>query len=307
MTMNRTIIKTADKEPFLKDFEEYSMYEKRYSPYTIRWMKIMTKHLFDLYGYIEPGREYAIMVEQDLKTKGCKASTICKYYDLIEALHDYLSPDQKLKLSRPRITGHRIEYLTQDEVRKLIAACTTPRNRAIIIVLATTGLRAKELCQLDLIDVDLKKRILMVRDRGEGIKNNQEDSVVMSRECADILKEYLDARPWRTDTSALFLPENCVRSQPNKRLTQSGIWQIIKKIAKDAGMDRNIWPHIFRHTTGTLMAANGINLALVQRQLRHKNIRSTLVYITASEEILRNNIDEHFSYNLPQRTDPTLR
>ena len=296
--MTGKIIKAKEQDRFFRDFDVYCTYEKRYSPYTIRWMKIMTKHLFDLYGYIKPGKEYARMVESDLKIKGCKASTICKYYDLIEALHEYLYPGKKLKLSHPRITGHRVEYLTPEEVRKLIESCTTLRNRAIITVLATTGLRAKELCQLDLIDVDFKKRLLMVRDRGEGIKNNQEDSVVMSRECAGILKDYIDARPRRRDTTALFLPENCVWSQPNKRLTQSGVWQIVKKVARDAGMDRNVWPHLFRHTAATHMAANGINLALVQRQLRHKNIKSTLIYITANEDILRNNIDERFSYGL---------
>ncbi|WP_424359766.1 tyrosine-type recombinase/integrase [Methanocella sp. MCL-LM] len=291
---------TATQQRVLDDLMNFCHFEKRFSTATCSWVFKLTRAMMRKYKVKAPSRDLARMLETDLMRNGRKSSTVTKYLQALEYWHESLgSPGGPLKLQKPKKTQHRVEYLKESEVLSVLNACalgpSPERDLAIIMVLATTGLRNKELCNLDINDVDIEQRLLMVRDRGAGIKNYQEDTVVMTVECTQVLAEYLRVRP-QSDSRALFLTTNQNTRLNNCRFTTSGLLGMVSRTGRRAGLKRKVWPHLFRHTVGTLMASKGINLALVQRQLRHKNINSTMIYITASEEILRQNLDQHFGY-----------
>lgn len=291
---------TSAQEKILRDLTDYCHFEKRFSPATILWVIKLTRAVMRDYHVRVPSRDIARRVETDLRAKGRKSSTVTKYLQAMEYWHESLgSPGGRLRLPKPKVTQHRIEYLREIEVRAILDACaqspSPERDRAIIMVLATTGLRNKELCHLDMEDVDIAQRLLMVRDRGAGIKNYQEDTVIMTEQCSKALEAYLQIRP-ESKSRALFLTTNQNTRFNQCRFTTSGLLGMVNRTGQRAGY--KTWPHLFRHTVGTRMASKGINLALVQRQLRHKDIKSTMIYITADEEILRQNMDQSFSYDL---------
>lgn len=293
------VINSANSEHFLKDLEDFCLYERRQSPGTTAWVQRITHALLKRYGIITASKDFARRMEIDLRKEGKKISTISRYLHAVELWHECLHNGDKLQLRKPRETKHRIEYLTRDEVKRLLAVCDNPRDRAIIAVLATTGLRNKELCQLRLDDVDLDRRVLLVRDHGEGLKTYEESSVVMTHECSEILREYLRDRPMsRSDHVFLGMSLNKTQTKQHPGITQAGVRTLVKKLGRRAGLKQRVWVHLFRHTTGTQMAASGVNLALVQRQLRHRDIKSTMVYVTADESILRASMDQRFSYEL---------
>lgn len=167
--------------------------------------------------------------------------------------------------------------LTNTEARRIINTPDTScalgyRDRAIMEVLYTTGIRKQELNNLSLADVDYHDGFLRI-DQGKGGKDR---IVPLGRIACRCLENYIKSvRPELIRdpfNNALFL------STRGKRLSKNMVWEMVKKYAKKAKIKKNISPHTFRHTCATAMLRNKADIRAVQELLGHESLESTQIY-----------------------------
>jgi integrase/recombinase XerD len=188
-------------------------------------------------------------------------------------------------VTRPRVPRNLPKPLTVDEMRALLDAPGTDgpaaiRDAAILETLYGAGLRISELVALDVDDVDLDEGSL--RAFGKGSK---ERVVPLGRYAVRSLKKYLTrSRPAIASgrsRAALFL------NQRGGRLTRQGCTNIVKKMAKRAGLRKRVTPHMLRHSFATHLLEGGADVRVVQELLGHASVATTQVYTLVTGEMLR--------------------
>lgn len=160
------------------------------------------------------------------------------------------------------------------EIDKLRSVCKTPKRRAVIEVLLSSGVRCEELTNLDIGDVDMRNRTLLVRN-GKGGKDR---IVYISEVAAEHLERYLSTR--KDSSVELF------RTQQGERYSCSGIQDMMRRLGKAAGIS-NVHPHRFRRTFATNLYKRGMDVHEIQRLMGHSNIQTTLGYICTDDAQLR--------------------
>lgn len=189
-------------------------------------------------------------------------------------------------LDTPRIQRNLPEVLTLEEVERLIAVCDPSlprglRDRAMLELLYSSGLRVSELVLLEFSHLDLSNR--MVRLWGKGFK---ERVVPFGEKAQDALIAYLErGRPVllkRSQSNYIF-----VSDASGRPLTRQNVWTLIKRYARRAGIQKNITPHTFRHTFATHLLENGADLRIVQEFLGHSDITTTQIYTHVNRKVLR--------------------
>jgi len=184
----------------------------------------------------------------------------------------------QIKLARPKKPRRIIrDYLTEKEIREIIRNCSGLREKALILILAYSGLRAREVCALRVSDMNLAERSILVRDG----KGSQDRIVHVSGSCVKVLRKYLSFNHKAKDG---FLFMNKTNIQP---LSPYALRKTIKRISKRTTLEKRIYPHLFRHSLATNLLINGCNLLAIQEQLGHRNIQTTLIYLHSTPMIRR--------------------
>jgi site-specific recombinase XerD len=199
-------------------------------------------------------------------------------------------PPSKVKLARDR-AEREIKFLKLEQLERLLTAPndqTAPglRDRAILEVLFSTGLRVSELAKLDRDDLRIKDSStdLEVTIVGKGSKVR---TVYFSERAVRALKSYLNKR---TDVDpALFVnyKPGIAKTANDRRLSVKSVEEIVKKYVKISGLPINATPHTLRHSFATDLLAQGVDLRLVQEFLGHKNIATTQIYTHVTNKQLR--------------------
>ena len=190
----------------------------------------------------------------------------------------------------PRAAKKQVTFLHFDEVERLLAEIpidteTSLRDRAIIELLFSGGLRVSELCNLNRDSINLARREFMVRGKGK-----KDRPIFIDQTTADHLEEYLSAR---SDTlPALFLNNSSNQNIPDtsgdfRRLSPRSIERIIQKYARLAGITKHVTPHTLRHSFATDLLMNGADLRSVQSLLGHANIATTQIYTHITDPHLK--------------------
>lgn len=203
-------------------------------------------------------------------------------------MEGYIEADPSLLLECPRLGQRLPEVLTLEEIDAMLAAIdlsTTEgvRNRAIIEVLYSCGLRVSELVNLEISKIYAEERFLLVHGKG-----NKERIVPMGQSAIDAISEYLpersnlDIKPG--EDHILFL------NRRGKRLTRVMIFYIVRQLAELAGVKKVISPHTLRHSFATHLLEGGANLRAIQQMLGHESIATTEVYIHIDRSHLRDEI-----------------
>ena len=211
-------------------------------------------------------------------------------------LDGYRDDDPTELLESPQIGDHLPEVLTTEEVDRLEACIDLSkweghRNRAIIEVLFSCGLRVSELVNLKLSDLYIDEEYVRVMGKG-----SKERLVPISRKAIDELKNW-------------FYDRNLMKIKPgeedfvflNRRgahLTRTMILIMIKSQAKDAGIQKTISPHTLRHSFATALLEGGADLRFIQALLGHEDIGTTEIYTHIDTSTLRQEILEHHPRNL---------
>lgn len=218
-------------------------------------------------------------------------STIGTQLNRISAFYEWLVREEELtknpcaKIKTPKTPKRVREGLTIIELEQVRAACNAPvkknqnlytldcfRKRALVEVLYSTACRLDELYKLNRDDIDWSSGGVLVTGKG-----NKERRVYLSEKAMFYLKKYLNARS--DECEALF----ATIRRPSRRLNHSGIQHVIKLIAKDAGINRPLHPHIFRHTFAQASLDAGMPLEDLQVYLGHQSPSTTMRYAAVNE------------------------
>jgi len=198
--------------------------------------------------------------------------------------------DPTAELSTPRRSRRLPRVLTRDEVGRLLDAPTGTepvalRDRALLELMYACGLRASEATGLDVTDVDLDE--LLLRAHGKGSKERQ---IPVGRTAAGAVARYLErGRPQLVGTRVQ--PRLFVNFRGGE-LTRQGLYKIVARYARAAGLAERMSPHTLRHTFATHLLAGGCDLRAVQEMLGHADVATTQLYTHLSSERLK---DVYFS------------
>lgn len=201
-------------------------------------------------------------------------------------IHELIPEDPSVNLESPKIRRSLPGYLRLEEVERLLLQpdAKTPlgqRDKAMLEVLYSTGLRVSELIGLRVSDLDAK--VGCVRCIGKGDK---ERIVPVGKKALGMVEKYLrDARPKLlgkvTGTAALFV------NRRGRQLTRVGVWKILSQYGRRAGLRAALTPHMLRHSFATHLLERGADLRSVQLMLGHSDISTTQIYTHVVEERLK--------------------
>ncbi|MGH7194420.1 MAG: site-specific tyrosine recombinase/integron integrase [Candidatus Saccharimonadales bacterium] len=285
------------------DFLEYMEIEQNRSQKTIQNYDHYLTRLSDFAGDIKVGDIDAEMIRKWrlwLNRLGTNTSDelgkITQNYHLI-ALRSFLRYCAKRgipalaadKVELARTTRKQVTFLNEDELKRMFEQPDTAtiaglRDRAILELLFSSGLRVSELVALDRDHINLKRREFMVRGKGQ-----KDRPIFISAEAAGWVKSYLDRRQ---DTSKpLFMRYSGSKkvdlSGNFHRLTVRSVQRIVARCARLAGVTKHVSPHTLRHSFATDLLMNGADLRSVQAMLGHSNIATTQIYTHVTDPHLR--------------------
>ena len=212
-------------------------------------------------------------------------------------LEKEISQDPTELLESPKLGRHLPDVLTLQEIDSMIAAIGLSRpeghrNRAMLEMLYSCGLRVSELCALRLSDLFLEEGFIRVWGKG-----GKERLVPISRRAVDELHDWFR---WRNEIRMKPGAEDVVflsvrRGAPLSRIT---VFYWVKEIAASAGIRKNISPHTFRHSFATHLLEGGANLRAIQAMLGHESISTTEIYTHVDRSRLRQEILRHHPRNM---------
>jgi len=279
----------------IQEFLRYLLIDKGYSYNTIESYKR------DLEKFLEYNKDKNInkITSEDLKTyvkylkeENLNEKSIARSISSLKSFYKFLSIEKYINnnpseaLFLPKVKKSLPNILTEDEVLKLLDIQLTDsfsyRNKAMLELLYATGLRVSELINLKLQDIDLSQDI--IRTFGKGSK----ERVIP---IGDFAKEYLEKYIYeyrgsmlkRESSEYLFLNNHGIK------MTRQGFFKIIKKIAKEKGINKELSPHTLRHSFASHLLKYGADLRTIQELLGHSDISTTQIYTHITNEELKEN------------------
>ena len=279
----------------LKNFLEFLKNEKKLSDNTLESYK---RDLKQFKSFVEKySLHYHRINEQDivdyleeLKSDGKKASSISRSLAAIRSFYQYLLRKKKIKVDptigvqAPKIEKKAPNVLTSEEVELLLEQpkdidLKGIRDKAMLEFAYATGMRVTEIISLDIDDVNFREGYVVCRDANKG------RVIPLGTLSLKALKEYTEhAREVlikTEDERALFVNLN------GSRLTRQGFWKIIKYYKDQAHIEKDITPHVLRHSFATHLLQNGADLKSIQTMLGHSDISSTQVYMQFQDPALK--------------------
>lgn len=273
--------------------------EKNYSPYTLRnykyYLNFFKDWLVKKYEqeYIqrltsEMVTSYRLHLSRYKNNKGKSLSQATQSYYIISlrAFLKYLAKKGVKSLSAekidlPKVGSRQIKFLTRDQVERLL---TTPdlttvnglRDRTILEVLFSTGLRVSEMAKLNRDKIDLKAKEFGIIGKGRRSR-----VVFLTDRSCEWLKRYLSTRD--DQYKPLWIrysgkSADITSSGERMRLSVRSIQRLVEKYRRLAGLSIKVSPHTLRHSTATTLLSSGANLRSVQEILGHKNVATTQIY-----------------------------
>ena len=274
-----------------KTLNNYNRYLERY----LKWLvKFLEKELIEAKDITEENiRKYRVFLNRTAKNGDLPLKKITQDYHII-ALRGFLKFLGKNDISVPsparielgKTERKEIEFLEKDEIERLLNAprgtsLDNLRDKAILEMLFSSGLRVSELASLDKENFHLKKNEFSVEGKG-----GKRRVVFISPETQKALYLYLQRR--RDQDPALFVRHHKTKNVEDLRLSVRTIQRIVKKHATRAGITKDIHPHTLRHSFATDLLQNGADIRSVQMLLGHSSISTTQVYTHITDKHLRN-------------------
>jgi len=301
---------TAELDQLKREFLESVEIEKGNSLKTVNNYDHYLSRFFEFAKITDPKeitddkiREFRLFLNRQpgVKIRGQQSATLKKNtqnYHLI-ALRSFLkylmkrditslAPD---RIELAKIKERSLDLISVEELNRLLKApneiknkdgekdkLKTLRDKAILELFFSTGLRLSELCSLNR-DLDLSKDEFSIRGKGDKVR-----VVFLSDSAKDSIREYLKSRK---DLDEPLFVQHSRNGAKDNRLTPRSIERIVKYYAIAAGISKKVTPHVIRHSFATDLLSNGADIRSVQMMLGHSNIATTQIYTHITDKQLR--------------------
>ncbi|RAP45277.1 MAG: recombinase XerC [Methanosphaera sp. rholeuAM6] len=244
-----------DEKGLLRSFKKYLQHLKRDNQVSQNYMYLVTVVIKKFFEFAEIEFKEEIKVPKRTKSLP-KSLNEQEVYDLIHARDSKYDPEKNNPQNISRL-----------------------RNKLILTLLYSTGLRVSELIKLQVKYIDFDERTIRIRGKGE------KDRIVIFDEAThELIQEYLEKRG--VENKYLFV------NQRNKKLTSRYVQYMIKEYAADANIERKVTPHILRHSFATHLLKNGVDIRAIQQLLGHSNLSTTQIYTSVDMHTLKDLYDD---------------
>lgn len=276
----------------IKLFRDFLLHEKRYSKNTADGycsdVELMQRHFKETGLELEDLdkddiKDYLGAIYSEVKSSSLrrKIASIRQFYTLLYK-REIIGENPSLTLSGPKISGILPGALSREEMLKLIefpykSDLMGLRNRAIIELLYSSGVRVGELVSLKIKNLNLRSRTLNVLGKGK-----KERLLPVTHQAAESIENYLMKREGNKEPESIIF---C--NLKGIGLTERGVQYIIDRISREAEIFRTVTPHMLRHSFATHFLENGMNLRYLQHLLGHSNLSTTEIYTHLSIEQLK--------------------
>jgi len=287
--------KPPSPEDILRIFLDYLSVEKGLSPNTIHSYSLDLKKLFRFFheekiSWMKATEEDLIKFIHHHSRAHLSPRSLARLISCARSFYRFLVLDGLIaqspaaNLSAPKLWLDLPNFLTEEEVEMLLAQPEEKnprglRDKAMLELLYATGLRVSELVYLKLKGLNLEEGYVLCKGKG-----GKERIVPFGHSAGEALRKYLQsARPklLKRDDPSLFL------SSRGGAFTRQGFWKMLKRYAKQAGLQQKISPHVLRHSFATHLLERGADLRSVQLMLGHSQITTTQIYTHVSRKHLR--------------------
>lgn len=282
----------------IEDFLRYLLIDKNYSNNTIESYKNDLRLFLEFNNNtniknidIKKVKDYIVY----LNDKNLNEKSISRNISCLKSFYKFLLIEKKVdtnpidSLYMPKISKKLPNTLDEEEILKLLNFPLTDsfsyRNKAMIELMYATGLRVSEVVNLKLYDIDLNNAT--IRTMGKGSK---ERIIPMGDYALNYLSIYLNE--YRNSMLKGYSCDYVFVNNHGKQMTRQGCFKIIKKLATDVGINKELSPHTIRHSFATHLLKHGADLRSIQELLGHSSISTTQIYTHISNEELKNNYNE---------------
>lgn len=298
----------------INDFLDYLSVERNCSKLTIRDYSHYLEVFGEWFGTTQPHktledldlatvRRFRVFLANQIDTHGLTKKRVTQNYYII-ALRSFLKflikndikTLEPTKIDLPKTESRSLKFLERDQIDRMVTAADTSkiegiRDRAILELLFSTGLRVSELCKLNHQQINIERREFGVIGKGGRAR-----VVFISDRAAEWTEKYMAARedvykPLFIRYSGKEIPEN---GGEKMRLTPRSVERMVKKYVRIARIPVDATVHTLRHSFATDLLTNGADLRSVQEMLGHKNISTTQIYTHITNKQLR---DIHKSFH----------
>lgn len=284
------------KRKIVDDYLDYLCYEKNYSNNTIinynddicEYLDYVDSEELDFRNILYSDIRFYLMYLKD--TKKDNNSSIDRKLSAIRGFYKYLANNKVVKnnvfslVSGPKKSKRLPRFFEYNELEELFDACDLgtslgQRDRLLLEMLYATGVRVSELVNIKVSDIDEVGHGILVLGKG-----NKERYVTYGDYCSEILDLYLSDGYLKLNTNKscyLFLNNN------GGNLTDRGVRYILDRIIKHTSIQKNISPHMIRHSFATHLLNEGADLLSVQKLLGHESIKATQIYTHVTTDRLK--------------------
>lgn len=283
-------------EQCIISYLDYLKYERKLSNNTISSysdnLNQFKKHFEDKNILTLTESDIKLFIRSLDKTEKTKAH----YLTVLNSFYNFLCNENKIKINpcenikQPKLPKKLPNYLTIEEVDKLLdVRLDNPlayRNKAMLELLYSTGIRISELINLKLNNIDFTDELIRVMGKG-----SKERIIPLGEEAIKYLKMYINQ--YRNLILKTKTSDDLFINNFGNKITRQGFFKIIKKECAIHGIEKNVSPHTLRHSFATHMLNNGADLRIIQELLGHSDISTTQIYTHISKDKIKQDYDLH--------------
>lgn len=287
-----------DYQGKIEEFKDYLLLEKKYSQNTIN---SYSNELKKFQNYFDKKKSIKQLTNKDIKeyiqsiSKNESSKSLAHAISTLKSFYKFLLTQKYItnnpldNIVQPKIKKDLPKVLSENEVNKLLDIKLTDhysyRNKAMLELMYSSGLRVSELINLNVTDLDLEMELVRIFGKG-----SKERVIPLGDYAMEALKEYLNchrkALLKNHNSNYLFLTNR------GDKMTRQAFFKIIKKLAKEQGIKTDFSPHTLRHSFATHLLKHGADLRSIQELLGHSDVSSTQIYTHITNERLKENYED---------------
>lgn len=287
-----TIFENYDFEDMIEDYmieleiRNYSQNTiKTYNSILINFINFMKKEK-DLYDEKRFKRSFRRYIQFLKREKNVTQNYVYLVTVVVKKFLEFNELNYLENITTPKRTKSLPKSLNEKEVQNLINSITWRdtdsdihiqtriRDKLILTLLYSSGLRISELIKLDIKDIDFDERTMLIRGKGE-----KDRIVLFDKNAKNLILEYIQIK----NITHGYL----ITNKNNKPLTARYVQKMIKKYGEKAGIEKKITPHILRHSFATHLLKNGVDIRVIQQLLGHSSLSTTQIYTSVDMETIK--------------------